>query len=291
MYKKEYSVFFHLLVEKKLRAFQICSFCAKKINFSVAFWYLGCYILRNYKKSLWRNLSHMKKIMIILAVLMAAVLLTSCTTTADDIEGTGVELSVNKPEIIDYKGQAFGSNIPGWVLDASDGNNKAVAKALGLDDKKVWILQNDGQDLDMLKLWTDQIDGRSQIASGIEQTIADLITAEMNATEADKATKQQMVDEFSSRVTNLTLQGLEKETDYWTKTRTLKTGVKAKNATEADYTYKYTYLVVFCMDEDLYAKQIDEAFADVGNNDDQSAMLREVVTAQLKEKLTTFAAD
>lgn len=232
----------------------------------------------------------MKKIMIILAVLMAAVLLTSCTTTADDIEGTGVELSVNKPEIIDYKGQAFGSNIPGWVLDASDGNNKAVAKALGLEGKKIWILQNDGKDLDMLKLWTDQIDGRSQIASGIEQTIADLITAEMNASEADEATKQQMVDEFSSRVTNLTLQGLEKETDYWTRTRTLKTGVK-KAQSDDDYIYKYTYLVVFCMDEDLYAKQIDEAFADVGNNDDQSAMLREVVTAQLKEKLTTFAAD
>lgn len=233
----------------------------------------------------------MKKIITILAVLMAALLLTSCTTTADDIEGTGVELSVNKPEIIDYKGQAFGSDIPGWVLDASDGNNKAVAKALGLDGKKVWILQNDGKDLDMLKLWTDQIDGRSQIASGIEQTIADLITAEMSATEADEATKQQMVDEFSSRVTNLTLQGLEKETDYWTRTRTLKDGVKARNATEADYTYKFTYLVVFTMDEDLYAKQIDEAFADVGNNDDQSAMLREVVTAQLKEKLTMYAAD
>lgn len=233
----------------------------------------------------------MKKFMIVLAVLMAAVVLSSCTTTADDIEGTGVDLAVNKPEIIDYKGQAFGSDIPGWVLDASDGNNKAVAKALGLNGKKVWILQNDGQDLDMLKLWTDQIDGRSQIASGIEQTIADLITAEMNASEADTATKQQMVDEFSSRVTNLTLQGLEKETDYWTKTRTLKTGVKARNATEADYVYKFTYLVVFTMDEDLYENQIDAAFADVGNNDDQSAMLREVVTAQLKEKLTTFAAD
>lgn len=232
----------------------------------------------------------MKKIMIILAVLMAAVLLTSCTTTADDIEGTGVDLATNKPEIIDYKGQAFGSDIPGWVLDASDGNNKAVAKALGLDGKKVWILQNDGQDLDMLKLWTDQIDGRSQIASGIEQTIADLITAEMNAQEADTASKQQMVDEFSSRVTNLTLQGLEKETDYWTRTRTLKVGVK-KPESENDYVYKYTYLVVFTMDQDLYESQIDAAFEDVGNNDDQSAMLREVVTAQLKNKLEIYAAD
>lgn len=233
----------------------------------------------------------MKKLMIVFAILMAAVFLTSCTSTAKDIEGTGVDLAANKPTIIDYKGQAFGSDIPGWVLDASDGNNKAVAKALKLDGKKVWILQNDGQDLDMLKLWTDQIDGRAQIASGIEQTVADLVTAEMSASEADTATKQQMVDEFSSRVTNLTLEGLEKETDYWTQTQTLKPGVKAKKATADDYTYKFTYLVVFTMDEDLYEKQIDAAFADVGNNDDQSQLLREVVTTQLKEKLEIYAAD
>lgn len=232
----------------------------------------------------------MKKIMAVLAVLMAAFLLVSCTTTAADIEGTGVNLSTNKPEIIDYRGQAFGSSIPGWVIDASDGKIEAVQKALGLNGQKVWILQNDGDDLDMLKLWTDQVDARAQIASGIEQTVADLITAEMEATKADDSTKKKMVDEFSSRVTNITLQGLNKYDDYWTQTRTLKVGLKKAKKAD-DYTYKFTYLVVFTMDEDLYEQQLAAAFADVGDNDDQSELLREVVTAQLANKLEVYAAD
>lgn len=230
----------------------------------------------------------MKKLMLLSAVLMAAVLLTSCVSTADDIKGTGVKLSVNKPEIINYKGQAFGSDIPGWVVDASDGNWKAVQKALNLNGKKVWVLQNDGQDLDMLKLWTDQVDARAQIASGIEQTVADLITGEMSAS-LESGSTQKTVDEFSSRVTNLTLQGLEKITDYWTQTSTLKPGVKARKAKADDYIIKYTYLVVFAMDEDMFEDQLDAAFADIGSNDDQSELLRQVVTAQLAQKLEVYA--
>ncbi|MBQ0167042.1 MAG: hypothetical protein KBT02_08050 [Treponema sp.] len=217
----------------------------------------------------------MKKIMVILAVLMAAVLFVSCTSTAADIQGTGVDLGTNKPEIIDYKGQAFGSNIPGWVIDASDGNLKAVQKALSLDGQKVWVLQNDGQDLDMLKLWTDQIDGRSQIASGIKQTIGDKIKADMKATEAEK---DKAVTELSERMTNLTLTGLDKVTDYWTRTRTLKVGVK-KAKSEKDYDYKYTYLVVFAMDEDLYQKALDESFA--GGQDE---LLKSYINADLENE-------
>lgn len=219
----------------------------------------------------------MKKGMVVLAVLMAAFVLVSCTSTAADIEGTGVTLNTNKAEIIDYKGQAFGSNIPGWVLDASASNTKAVQKALGLDGQKVWILQNDGQDLDMLKLWTDQVDARTQITTEIEQTIGDKIKASMSGTEEDK---EKALTELSTRTTNLTMNGLDKVTDYWTRTRTLKVGVK-KAKSEKDYDYKYTYLVVFAMDEALYEEQVRKALLDVDDNDDQSPILREMVTEEL----------
>lgn len=256
---------------------------------SVDFKDIGCYILRNNMTFPYGGVFYMKKILVIAAALLAVLMFTSCVSTADDIEGTGVKLSANKPEIIDYQGQTFGSRIPGWVVDASDGKWTAVQKGLDLEGRKVWILQNVGQDLDMLKLWTSQIDGRSQIASGIEQTVADLITAEMSAT-SDAASTQKMVDEFSSRITNLTLQGLEQTADFWTYTRTAKVGVK-RPKTQDDYDYKYTYLVVFSMDEDLFEQQIQAAFADVGDNDDQAAMLREVVTAQLMNKLENYAVN
>lgn len=229
-----------------------------------------------------------KSLFNILSLVLVATVLSSCASKG--VEGKGVTLNTNKPQIIDYKGQAFGSDIPGWVLDASDGDTKNVAKALKLNGQKVWILQNDGDDLDMLKLWTDQIDGRAQIASSIEQTVGDLITAEMRASNASETEKTKTVDEFSTRMTNLTLQGLDKVADYWTKTRTLKTGVK-KAKSDSDYTYKFTYLVVFAMDEKQYAAQIDAALKDIDENDEQSVLLRELVSARLKEKVELYVAN
>ena len=215
-----------------------------------------------------------------------AVLFVSCASTG--VKGTGFDMQVNKPVIIDYKGQAFGSDLPGWVLDAADGNTKNVQKALKLTDSKVWILQNNGQDLDMLKLWTDQVDGRAQIASGMEQSVADLITAELEATEnIDNAEKEKQVKEFSMRMSNITLNGLEKVSDYWTKTRTLKQGLtKAKS--DADFEYKYTYLVVFSMDEKLYDKQLRAAMNDIDANDDQSIKLREAITRKLENEIDVY---
>lgn len=229
-----------------------------------------------------------KTLFTILTLGLAAVMLSSCASKK--IDGKGVTLNANKPEIIDYKGQAFGSSIPGWVLDASDGNTKNVANALNLKGKKVWILQNDGDDIDILKLWTDQIDGRAQISSSIEQTVGDLIIAEMNTMQATESEKTKKSDEFSTRMSNITLQGLDKVADYWTRTRTLKTGVK-KAKSDSDYNYKFTYLVVFAMDEKQYAAQVDAALKDVDENDEQSVLLRELVSAKLKEKVELYTSN
>lgn len=229
-----------------------------------------------------------KTLFTILTLGLAAVMLSSCASKK--IDGKGVVLNANKPEIIDYKGQAFGSSIPGWVLDASDGNTKNVANALNLKGKKVWILQNDGDDIDILKLWTDQIDGRAQISSSIEQTVGDLIIAEMNTMQATESEKTKKSDEFSTRMSNITLQGLDKVADYWTRTRTLKTGVK-KAKSDSDYNYKFTYLVVFAMDEKQYAAQVDAALKDVDENDEQSVLLRELVSAKLKEKVELYTSN
>lgn len=220
-----------------------------------------------------------------LSVAVAAVLLTSCASKG--VKGTGFDVEVNKPVIIDYKGQSFGADIPGWVLDAVDGNKKNVAKGLNLSGDKIWILQNDGKDLDMLKLWTDQIDGRAEIASSIEQSVADLITANFEASEDEK---NKAVKEFSMRMSNITLNGLEKQADYWTKSRTLKTGVK-KAKSDADYDVKYTYLVVFSMDMKLWDKQVKTAMNDIDENDDQSVMLRDMITSKLMDELDLYVAD
>lgn len=81
-------------------------------------------------------------------------------------------------------------------------------------------------------------------------------------------------------MTNLTLNGLEKLTQYWTKTRTLKLGLK-KAKTAADYDYKITYYVVFGMDDKLFKTQLAAAMDDMPDNDDQTKFLRQVLTAKV----------
>ncbi|MBC6712829.1 hypothetical protein [Treponema sp. Marseille-Q3903] len=231
----------------------------------------------------------MKKNVIVLSVLSALLVTLSFSCASKGMQGSGVELNTNKPVIIDYKGAAFGADIPGWVLDAANGDTKNVAKALKLNKQKVWILQNTGDNLDVLKLWTDQVDGRAQISSGIEQTVGDLITAELKGRQIGTTEIDKFVDEFSTRMTNVTLQGLNKVTDYWTKTKTLKSGLK-KAKSDDDYVYAYTYLVVFSMDEAVYEKQLNTALNDIDTNNEQSALLRDIVTSKLKERTDIFTA-
>lgn len=226
----------------------------------------------------------MKKSVLILAVLLAAVLLTSCLTPSDGIEGTGVDLGTNKPVIIDYKGQSFGADIPGWTIDAANGDKQLVQKALHLEGKKVWLLQNDGTDIDILKEWTDQIQGRSQIAASIEQSVMDVIQNELDGSVVKDTTKKMMVERYSGRLTNLTLNGLEKEADYWTLTQTLKPGLKKAKSAD-DYIYKYTYLAVFAMDEELFVRQLEAAMANIDENDAESENLRHIITEKVKEKM------
>lgn len=231
----------------------------------------------------------MKKTMVVLAVLMAAFLLVSCMSPSADIEGTGVTLGANKPVIIDYKGQSFGGDIPGWTIDAANGDRNLVQKALHLEGKKIWLLQNDGTDIDILKEWTDQIQGRSQIASSIEQSVVDVIQNELDGSVVTEAQKKMMVDRYSGRLVNLTLNGLEKEADYWTLTQTLKTGLK-KGKSADDYIYKYTYLAVFAMDEELFTRQLEAAMANVDDNDSESENLRRIITEKVKEKMELATA-
>jgi hypothetical protein len=214
-------------------------------------------------------------------IIAAALIFASCASKP--VKGEGFTFAASKAEIVDYKGQSFGADIPSWVIDATNGKSKeTVAKALGLKNKMIWILQRDGQNLDMLQMWTDQVDGRTEIASGIEQNVGDIVKASM--TNESSTDVNRKVSEYSTRLSNITLNGLSKETDYWTKTRSLKTGVK-KALNDSDYNYKYTYLVVFSMDENVYERQLNAALDDLDNYDDQAETLRKRITEQLMNQI------
>ena len=166
-------------------------------------------------------------------------------------------------EILEHKGTAWGIPQPEWVGEVQGtSNQKTLQKALSID-KHIWIVPKTGKNLDFIKTWADQVDARAEIAASIKQEIADFVGATMTG-DADDV--EEKIERYSARAEMVTLVGLNKETDWWSKTRT-------RLDAKSDYTAQYNYFVVYSLDEDLYQKQIKNAFQDL--NDDTVAQLIE----------------
>ena len=223
----------------------------------------------------------MKRIIVsVLTALTLVGLLASCGSTLK-LKGEDPVMMTGTPEIIDYQGLALGSQIPDWVIAIGDGSQKKVRRSLDIpNSKQIFILQNKGTDLDYVQIWTDQVDARAEIASSIEQTIAQTVQSEMEVRQSDEQQKVKAAKIYSATMTNVTLNGLSKEDYYWIKTRTPKVDVKSpKLAT--DYNYEFTYYVVYTLDKDLYERQIAQAMDDVQDNDDQTTFLKDVLSEKL----------
>ena len=166
-------------------------------------------------------------------------------------------------EILEHKGTAWGIPQPEWVGEVQGtSNQKTLQKALGID-KHIWIVPKSGRNLDFIKTWADQVDARAEIAASIKQEIADFVGASLTG---DRDEVDEKIERYSARAEMVTLVGLNKETDWWTRTR-------SRLTPDADYTEQYNYFVVYSLDEALYQKQIKNAFHDL--NDDTVAQLIE----------------
>ena len=224
-----------------------------------------------------------------LSIIMAVNLLVMAASSLfaqNALKGKDAVMNTGIPEVIDYKGKALGSEIPAWVKAVSDGAIRKVYKSLEIDqgEDKIFVLYNKGSDLDFLKTWTDQVDARAEVASAIEQTVAQTVQSELNATQTDVQTKERKAKIYSAAMTNLTLNGLMKEADYWIKTRTPKTDVQTAEKS-SDYDIEYTYYVVFSINKYNFDRQLNAAMDDIPDNDDQTKFLKEVLTTKLKDSI------
>lgn len=187
----------------------------------------------------------MKKLLVTFAIsLINVALLTSCASSpkVKDISGP--------TEIIEHKGTAFGVATPQWVADViGTPNQKNLQKTLGIK-KHIWVVTKSGENLNFIKTWADQVDARAEIAASIQQGVADFVGAKM---EGDGSDVEENIKRYSARASAISISGLNKETDWWVRSRTR---IQKKN-NEGD---KYTYIVIYSMDENLYAKQIKKAF-------------------------------
>ena len=177
-------------------------------------------------------------------ITFTALFATSCATTPK------VKNISGPVEIIEHKGTAFGVAQPEWVATVlGTPNQKTLSKALGID-KHIWVVSKSGENLDFVKTWADQVDARAEIGASIKQGISDFVGGKMNGEDSDV---EETIERYSARASTITISGLNKETDWWVLGRT-------EMQKKADSDYKYTYIVIYSIDEDLYAKQIKKAF-------------------------------
>lgn len=202
----------------------------------------------------------------------------------------GAVYAADRPEIFDWQGQALGREVPEWVGYAVDGDKAGVKKSLKLDkDMQVFLVSRDGENLDFLKTWADQVDARAEVATSLKTTIAQTVQTALQAQNVDGETVQRKADLYSAQATNITLNGLQKVNSYWIKTRRLRTGVK-KAKSDADYEFKTTYMVAFGIDTEVYKQQLAAAMDNVEDNDDQTSFLRGLLTEKCQETLLSTSS-
>lgn len=229
----------------------------------------------------------MKKLTVALTAMATLFVLAGCGgATGSGIKGPEVDTSkMNRPELIDYPGSALGAEIPAWVVAVADGDAKKIRKSLDLDENTViFPITNKGSNLDFLKAWSDQVESREEVASSIKQNVARIVQQEMEGKSSDEATIQKAINTYGTSNTNITVNGLQKVAQYWIQTRTLKAGLKSAQNGDSDYTYEYTYYVVYAMEKSLFDSQMKAAMDNVDDNDTEIQFLKEVVTMKMAEK-------
>lgn len=227
-------------------------------------------------------------------IIMAAMMFAATTGAFAKAKVTEAK---QKIVIVDRQGLAVGADIPAWVEAVAEGDKGTIMKKLKLDDdKQVFVFTANGPDLDFLKVWTDNVDVRAEVANSLSQAVAQSATATLQANQnADQANMNKALDQCTKALTALELNGLLKEAQYWMYLRRINPqyiGVKkTKKIPDSEYYHwEYTYYVVFSMDKAIYQTQIEAALAGVEDNASETELLKKALSQNLMAPLVPAAA-
>lgn len=192
------------------------------------------------------------------------------------------KVTKNRPEIIDYQGMELGIELPEWVKCCATGDSQGTLKALNLSGKQAFILANKGTDLEYLKDWSDHVAVETEVAASITRSVASAVQSSMNQRQDLSETERETrMTQYTASLTAVELNGLLKSAQYWTKSQTLKPGLKKGKKAE-DYTIAYSYYVVYTMDQKVFNNQIKAALLGVEDNASEGAKLKEMISNKLQ---------
>ena len=200
-----------------------------------------------------------------------------------------------KIEIVDRPGMALGTDIPNWVEAVTEGDNKQVAKSLKINEKEsqIFVFTNQGDNLEFLKTWSDQVDVRRQIANSFSMAVGQSANAVFQGSSgADGTNVQRAIDQTVKALSAVEINGLLKAAQYWIQFRKPKQGVKVSNKSkDSDFEYYYEYYVVFTMDRDIYDAQLEAALSGVEDNASETVLLKKALSENLRAPLIDKTRD
>ena len=219
----------------------------------------------------------MKRIVYSVFLCMLIFALESCVSTpkADSpksaIKGFHAELT-------DWQSASVGGSVPEWVSAVLDANSEDAVRSLLKKPKgyRIWTVNNQGENLDALRTLTDNFDVQARVASSISQNVAQ---EAQRIQKVDGATNEAKITEQAAAVasmvtTNLTLNGLERVTSYWTKYYMAdKDGKPVAGESGKE---KYHYIVVMGMEGERFNAQLDAAMKKINENTSEDEYLRKL---------------
>lgn len=231
----------------------------------------------------------MKKSRIFAAVALVASLCMTNTFAAKKAKDNKVKITINNRQ-----GMALGTEIPAWVESVVEGHNKSIAKSLKIDqdEYQIFVFSNQGNDLEFLKTWTDQVDVQRQVANSFSMAVGQSADAVFQGMSGDENKKQEAINQTVKALSAMEINGLLKEAQYWIQFKKPKEGIKVtKKSPESCYDYYYEYYVVFTMKRSIYDTQLEAALDGVEDNSSETELLKKALSANLRAPLIDKAAD
>lgn len=159
-----------------------------------------------------------------------------------------VAAPVAQTQIIDWKGAAFGEQIPQWARDAINNDYGAISRLPQFDGKIPVVRANTGKNLAALRAWVNNVD----VKSGVATTLSTKVRAKAGGEGRGNVdgSYDRYAQELEANFSQVEINGLAQEMDYWTLTRKVGADGKPEDT--------YNFVVVYSIDREVFNQQIQQ---------------------------------
>lgn len=192
----------------------------------------------------------MKKVFLFVSAIVLSFAVASCGSAPKEKKENKMDekKAVAKFEVIEHKASAIGGDIPEWVTTYIYDGNTGVEAMDKYKDKYVFIGEDSGTNLNALRLWAQGFN--------VAQDLARLVSTRVQAKFAGAAAGSpddeygRYFENVVKNVSDATITGARKETDFWIYKRYFKPDGKTVDREV------YDYYVLNTIDKESLKKQL-----------------------------------